>query len=165
MKDVVLVDSQTARVRVFREAIAVHQQRFRTLRERSSPQQAARRAATGKAGTPDDDIRLHVFPNRVEALKFLRHEPPYEWAPRPAVVFTDLYLDEGSGTTLVMQLKTDLDLRDIPAVVLCSRATPREVEQAWDAGSNAVVDLPDEVPGMLQRVADTLQFWLVEAAP
>jgi CheY-like chemotaxis protein len=183
MRDLVLVDSQAARVRLFREALAVYRERFLFLQKSNEEARAkartqleiARRAsralhcslaarrAVGN-GHPPEEVRLHVFPCEAEALKFLRHEPPYEWAPRPAVVFTDLYLEGYAGTSLVEHLKADDTLRDIPAVVLCSGATAREVREAWDAGSNAVVDLPHETSGMLQRVADTLEFWLGEAA-
>ena len=178
MMDLVLVDAQAARVRVFREALAVYRERFETIRARTAEVRARaveerdrtrhnfaiRKALANDRSLVREEVRLHVFPSREEALKFLRREPPYEWAPRPAVVFTDLYLDGESGVPLVRQLKEDRDLREIPTIVLCCGATPGQVSEAWDAGSNAVVDLPGENAGMLGRVADTLEFWLQEAA-
>jgi CheY-like chemotaxis protein len=182
VRDLVLVDSQPARIRVFREAIVVFQGRFKDLAKRSAAARAesvkqvdraqrtaegledfaAAKAARRQQRLEEEGVRLHVFPSGPEALKFLRREPPYEWAPRPAVVFTELYV--GGRVGLVEMLKADPELQDVPTVVLCSGATPHQVREAWEAGSNAVVNLPPELPGMLNRVADTLDFWLREAA-
>jgi CheY-like chemotaxis protein len=188
MRELVLVDSQAARVRLFREAIALYRDRFRTLAVRSDEARAkateqverARRASRAidrfvsaerqerrggdQPEVEGEDVRLHVFPSLREAIKFLRQEPPYEWAPRPAVVFTDLYLEGESGVALVREIKADRSLCALPAVVLCSGATAQQVREAWEAGSNAVVDLPGERPEMLGRVADTLAFWLQQAS-
>ena len=185
MRDLVLVDSQPARIRLFREAMAVYRERLRALRTRSTEARVkaaelvarARRAAEVMSGfaimrreseqfarRPAEEVRLHVFPCRQEAIKFLRREPPYEWAPRPSVLFTDLFVEDDGGVSLIRQLKADPSHRDVPAVMLCSGATPGEIRDAWDAGSNGVVDLPGEVPERLVRVADALEFWLVEAA-
>lgn len=185
MRDLVLVDAQPARVRLFREAIAVYRERFAQVAVRSEEAvhraraqveraRAAARAVHGAFAmhkalrrdrqSAEEEIRLHVFPCKEEALKFLRHQAPYEWAPRPAVVFTDLYLEETAGGSMVEQIKADADLCGIPTVTLCSGASALQIRDAWDAGSNAVVDVSGEVPAMLTQVADTLEFWLHEAA-
>lgn len=166
MKDVVLVDAQAARVRRFREAVALYRESFVSLRAPSQTAQVEARAARKRAHVRHaeaEEIRLHVFPNSAEALKFLRRELPYSWAPRPAVVFTDLYLD-GEGAAFVARLKDDAELRDLPTVVLCSGAGPDEVRRAWEAGSNAVVDLCWDGADGLAKVRDVLRYWLTDVA-
>lgn len=166
MKDVVLVDAQAARVRRFREAVALYRESFVSLPALSQKVRAEVRAArkrTHARHAEAEEIRLHVFPNSAEALKFLRKELPYAWAPRPAVVFIDLYLD-GEGAGFVALLKDDANLRDLPTVVLCSGAGPDEVRRAWEAGSNAVVDLRWEGADGLAKVRDVLRYWLTDAA-
>jgi len=178
MKDVVLVDAQAARVRRFREAVALYRDSFRPLRSqgetvrqearaiRKRAQKIRATAAAGRRSAEPEEVRLHVFPSAAEALKFLRREAPYGWAPRPAVVFTDLYLDDKGGSSFVDSLKRDPELRDVPAVILCSGAAhPREeVRRAWEVGCNAVIDLPWDGDGGLAKVRDVLRFWLVQAA-
>ena len=186
MRDLLLVDAQPGRVRLFREALAVYHERFLHLQARKDESLAEARAQVERARRASgalhgalaarkarhqvrtsrggDEVRLHVFPSKEEALKFLRREPPYEWAPRPAVVFTDLYLEEMSGPSIVEEVKNDPALQDLPIVVLCAGATRGQIREAWDAGSNAVVDVSGEPPGMLGQVAETLEFWLQEAA-
>jgi CheY-like chemotaxis protein len=92
---------------------------------------------------------------RIPGVVFLQADDPED--------ATAWYL-RGGRVGLVQQLKADPELRDVPTVVLCSGASPYQVREAWEAGSNAVVDLPPEHPGMLHRVADTLDFWLREAS-
>ena len=185
MRDLVLIDAQPARVRLFREAVAIYRERFEQTKVRNQEAvdraraqlERARKACRAFEGTyamrrslrrngdgPGEEIRLHVFPSKEEALKFLRHEPPYQWAPRPAVVFTDLYLEETAGDSVVEQMKADAGLCDIPTITLCSGATAAQIREAWEAGCNAVVNLSGDSPVMLSQVADTLEFWLQEAA-
>ena len=183
MRDLVLVDSQPARVRLFREAIAVYRERLEHLQTRSEVVTESARTQMDRARKASralqsatlrrrvfasrrqapDEVRLHVFPCTEEALKFLRQKPPYEWAPRPTMVFTDLYLEENARTSVIEELKADAGLRSIPAVTLCSEASEAQIREAWAAGSNAVVRLSGEAPAMLSQVADTLEFWLQEA--
>jgi CheY-like chemotaxis protein len=185
VKDLVLVDAQPGRVRLFREAIAIYRERFAQISARSDDAVrrahaqverareasralhgafAMRKAQRRDGGSADEEVRLHVFPCKEEALKFLRQEAPYEWAPRAAVVFTDLYLEETAGGSMIEQIKADAILCAIPTVTLCAGASALQIRDAWDAGSNAVVDVSGEPPAMLAQVADTLEFWLHEAA-
>ena len=175
MKDVVLVDAQAARVRRFREAVALYQESFLLLRTQGQIVRLEARAVRKRAQdtravaaqvrrAEPEEIRLHVFPSGAEALKFLRREPPYAWAPRPAVVFTDLYLGGDGGSSFVESLKGDPRLREVPAIILCSGASSGEVRRAWDVGCNAVVDLRWDGDDGLAKVRDVLHFWLHEAA-
>ena len=182
MKNVVLVDGGAARVRRFREAVALYretvlplqartqeaQRKSRNLLERARRESRALRlsveAHRQRRAQEAADVRLHVFPTAAEAWKFLRREDPYRWAPQPSVVFTDLYLGDSGGAAFVERLRAEPGLQGIPTVVLCSGAAVSDVRAAWEAGSNAVVDLPWDGKDGLARVADVLHFWLSEAA-
>ncbi|HEX5044948.1 MAG TPA: hypothetical protein VFV75_18785 [Candidatus Polarisedimenticolaceae bacterium] len=159
MKHVLLVDAHAARVRRFREAVALYRETFLPLRQDAKATHARAREVRARLS---GDVRLHVFPNGPEALKFLRREPPYGWAPRPAVVFTDVYLEASTEGTFLQALKGDPGLRDLPTVVLCGGSEPAAVRAAWEAGGNAVVDLRWEGEKGAEAVADVLRFWIVD---
>ena len=184
VRDLVLVDTQPARIRAFHEALAVYQDRLEILRARTNAAREtatkeverahraadalsewlAARAQRRREPEETEGVSLHVFPSASEALTFLRRQPPYESARRPAVVFTELYVESEGAAAFVKQLKSDPDLCGLPTVVLCSNAaTSRQVLEVWKAGSNAVVSLTPQFPGMSSRVNEMLNFWLTEA--
>jgi len=181
MKDLVLVDPRVQRARLFREALALYRRRAALLRDRThqvvaaahETQERARLlldsmntvAARRSEGTDGEEVDLHVFDTGPAAIEYLKREA----GERRAVVFTDVYLVGSSGAALsgaelVSSMKQDPALRRIPTVLLCTDAPPERVREAWDAGSSAVVHLPVELPGMLLRVADAVEFWFRTAA-
>lgn len=62
--------------------------------------------------------RIHVVNDGEAALAFLRHQPPYEQAPRPDLVILDLNLPRKDGREVLAEIKSDTALSTIPVVVL-----------------------------------------------
>ena len=58
--------------------------------------------------------RLHVVADGVEALQFLRCEPPYEDAPRPDLILLDLNLPRKDGREVLAEIKADDDAAPHP---------------------------------------------------
>src|SRR5262245_43571824 len=176
MKDLVLVDPRVQRARLFREAIEVYRRRLGVLRDRTQEvlakaqeeRERARQllqamncvAARRYEGLNGDEVRLQVFETFHPAIDYLKELDGH----RPAVVFTDVYMMGAaggvlSGIDLVSAMKRDRRLRGVPTVLLATDAPADRVREAWRAGSSAVVHLPVELPGMLLRVADAVEFW------
>ena len=178
MRDLVLVDPRAQRARLFRDAINAYRRRMSLLRERAeqaqgvSLEQRTRAlrlmdtlnsvAARRSESLNGDDIRLSVFATPPPAIDYLRELVA---ADRRAVVFTDVYLrgTAVSGADFVAHMKRDRELRLVPTVLLATDAPPYRVREAWQAGSSAVVHLPIELPGMLLRVTDAVEFWFATA--
>lgn len=180
MKDLILVDPRVQRARLFREAIEVYRRRLGILRDRNQQMMAKAEEEREKArqllhalncvsarrseSLNGDEIRLQVFDTVAPAIDYLKELDGH----RRAVVFTDLYLlgsaGAVSGIDLVSTLKRDRRLRSVPTVLLATDVPPERVSEAWRAGSSAVVHLPVELPGMLLRVTDAVEFWFRTAA-
>ncbi len=62
--------------------------------------------------------KLQVVDNGVEALRFLRHEPPFERAPRPDVVVLDLNLPLMSGQEVLLAMNSDPAINTLPVAIL-----------------------------------------------
>ena len=61
---------------------------------------------------------IHVMQDGVEALAFLRQQPPHEDVNRPDLVLLDLNLPRKGGLEVLAEVKNDPELRQIPVVVL-----------------------------------------------
>ncbi|HEX5044950.1 MAG TPA: hypothetical protein VFV75_18795 [Candidatus Polarisedimenticolaceae bacterium] len=180
MKDLVLVDPRVQRARLFREAIEVFRRRLGVLRDRKLQVMAKAEEERAKArevlaamncvaarrhgNLNGDEVRLRVFETCAPAIAYLKELD----GRRPAVVFTDVDLQCASGPfsgiDLVTTIKADGRLRRIPTVLLATDAPPDRVREAWRAGCSAVVHLPVQLPGMLVRVTDAVEFWFRTAA-
>ncbi len=62
-------------------------------------------------------VKLQVVNNGVEALRFLRHEPPFGRAPRPDVVVLDLNLPLMSGQEVLLAMNSDPAINTLPVVI------------------------------------------------
>jgi len=104
--------------------------------------------------------QVHVATTGAEALAFLRHQPPYETAPRPDLVLLDLDLPGVDGRTVLEQIKGDEQLRAVPVIVVSGSLNPADVERAYRLHANAYVAKPIEPKAFLEAVRSIEEFWL-----
>ncbi|MDT4983599.1 MAG: hypothetical protein QOF95_1089, partial [Pseudonocardiales bacterium] len=62
--------------------------------------------------------QLDVVSDGVEAMAYLRREPPYADAPRPDLILLDLNLPRRDGREVLAEVKADESLQHIPVIVL-----------------------------------------------
>ncbi|HZQ51168.1 MAG TPA: response regulator [Bryobacteraceae bacterium] len=95
-----------------------------------------------------------------EAMAFLRHKDPYEAAPRPDLIFLDLNVPKRDGRTLLADLKSDPDLRNIPVIVLTTSEADEDISQAYDLYANCYVKKPVEMQRFIEMIQSVEEFWL-----
>ena len=64
--------------------------------------------------------RLTLALNGEEAMQFLRREKWFARAPHPDLILLDLNLPGKDGREVLREVKEDLDLKNIPVVILTS---------------------------------------------
>jgi chemotaxis family two-component system response regulator Rcp1 len=62
--------------------------------------------------------RLTLVRDGLEAVRFLRRRGTFVSAPRPDIILLDLELPKLHGREVLTEIKSDVDLKDIPVVVL-----------------------------------------------
>jgi CheY-like chemotaxis protein len=80
---------------------------------------------------PNTVFNVHVVGDGVEALRFLRRQPPHDAASRPDIILLDLNLPRMDGRQLLAEIMSDELLLDIPVVVLSSSANPDDIDYAY----------------------------------
>lgn len=103
---------------------------------------------------------LHVAPDGVEALKFLRREPPYADAPCPDLILLDLNLPKKSGIEVLQELKADPDLNFIPVVVLTTSKEEEDIYKSYCLSANCFITKPVDFEQFLGVVKSLEDFWL-----
>ena len=87
-------------------------------------------------------LQNHVWTvsDGLDALAFLRGDPPHQGAPRPDLVLLDLNLPKLDGRDVLLRIREDQRLHTIPVVVLT--ASEQEHERLAAIGADAFLTKP-----------------------
>ena len=111
--------------------------------------------------------RLHVCPDGVEALEYLRTRGKYTDAVRPDIVLLDLNLPRKDGREVLAEIKNDPGLRVVPVVVLTTSAADQDVLRSYDLHANCYITKPVDLAQFIRVIDSIRDFWLeiVKLAP
>ena len=102
---------------------------------------------------------LHVAPDGVEALAFLRREGRYAEAVRPDLILLDLNLPRKGGREVLEEVKGDPALRHIPVVILTSSQAEQDIARAYDLHANCYISKPVDLDQFITVVRSIEDFW------
>jgi len=128
---ILLVEDSPSDVRLMREALSAH----------------------------NSSHELLVVTDGEQAVRFLRHEPPYTDSPRPDLVFLDLNLPRLDGRDVLSMMKADPALRSIPVIVLTTSESDQDVHNAYDLHANCYIRKPGDFDEFLRIVRACEDFW------
>ena len=104
-------------------------------------------------------LDLTAVKDGVEAIQYLRGEPPFANAPRPDLILLDLNLPRMNGRQVLASVKSDADLRGIPIVVLTSSGAEQDIAQSYTLGANCYVIKPVDLKAFQAIVKQVESFW------
>jgi CheY-like chemotaxis protein len=109
------------------------------------------------------NIKLDVTMDGVEAIKFLKKDPPYDKAATPDLILLDLNLPKKDGREVLHEIKTDQFLKRIPVVILTTSNAQQDILKSYNLHVNCYVNKPvdfDKFFDIIQKIED---FWLSTA--
>jgi chemotaxis family two-component system response regulator Rcp1 len=107
--------------------------------------------------------RLHVAPDGVEAMAFLRRTGPHTQAPRPDLILLDLNLPRKDGREVLEEVKNDESLKHIPIVILTTSQAEADILRSYRLRANAYVSKPVDLDQFLRAIHSIEEFWLTIA--
>lgn len=69
--------------------------------------------------------------------------------PKPDIVFIDINMPVKGGKEALAEIKSDQELKDIPAVMLSTSNHPKEIEETFNKGANLYVQKPSSFTGFI----------------
>ena len=108
-------------------------------------------------------IHLHVACDGVEAMAFLRQEPPFEGAPRPEMILLDLNIPRMDGREVLANIKGDDSLKTIPTIILTTSDAQADIAHSYQLQANCYLTKPvqlEDFEGIVRSIND---FWLTKA--
>lgn len=103
---------------------------------------------------------LHVVDDGERAIAFLRREGEYGSAVRPDLILLDLNLPRRDGREVLEEIKTDVELRRIPVVILTSSKAEEDILKSYDLHANCYITKPVRLDGFLSVLDQIEGFWL-----
>lgn len=103
---------------------------------------------------------MHIVPDGVEALAFMRQQGRYAAAPRPDLVLLDLNLPRKDGRETLTEMKSDEDLKRIPVVILTSSRSEEDVLRAYNLHANCYLTKPIGLEDFVKIVKSIENFWI-----
>ena len=103
---------------------------------------------------------LYWAKDGVEAMAFLRRQGKYAGAARPDIVLLDLNLPKKDGREVLLEIKTDEDLKRIPVVVLTTSKAEEDVLRTYNLHANCYVTKPVDLEKFIVVVRSIDVFWL-----
>ena len=96
----------------------------------------------------------------INALAYLRREPPYENALRPDIILLDLNLPKMDGREVLSKIKADPVFRRIPVVIITSSEAEQDILRTYDLHVNCYVTKPVDLDQFIKLVQSIESFWL-----
>jgi CheY-like chemotaxis protein len=83
----------------------------------------------------------------------------------PAVILLDLKLPKVDGLEVLEKLKSDIEHRPIPIVMLTSSREERDLVRSYELGVNAFVVKPVDFNAFFEAIEDLGMFWAILNEP
>lgn len=107
-------------------------------------------------------IRLHVAPDGVEAMAFLRHEGIHAQSPRPDLILLDLNLPKMDGREVLAHIKEDATLKTIPTEILTTSDAEADIVKSYQLQANCYLSKPVQLAVFESLVGSINDFWLTK---
>ena len=103
--------------------------------------------------------------NGEQALDLLRGKGPHAGEPRPGLILLDLSMPVMSGLEFLRAVKSDPELRVIPAVVLTASNHQADRRNAYELGAAGYLVKPIEFDRFAEVVAAIERYWALCEVP
>ena len=121
-------------------------------------QELTRRALAGCEG----GTHLQVVSDGEEALDYLYRRGAYadaERHPMPDLILLDLNLIRLNGIQVLEKIHNDLQLQNIPVIVLTTSQQDRDVARAYSSGASSYVVKPSGIEQFTRVLRTIEEYW------
>lgn len=105
-------------------------------------------------------VNVEVVHDGEAAMAFLRGQGMYKGKPRPDLILLDLNLPRKDGREVLLEVKSDAALSDIPVVVLTTSSNIEDVTCAYRLHANCYITKPVDFERFSHVIRQVERFWL-----
>ena len=102
---------------------------------------------------------LNVVEDGAEALAYLRKNGKFKDANRPDLILLDLNLPKKNGREVLAEIKQDINLKQIPVVILTVSKAEEDVLKTYELHANCFITKPVDLEQFIKVVKSIEDFW------
>ena len=104
---------------------------------------------------------LRFVENGEELMEYLRRQGKFAGTevPRPGLILLDLNMPRKDGRTVLKEIKSDPELRQIPVVVLTTSQADEDIYKSYDLGVNSYIVKPVTFDALVDILQTLEKYW------
>jgi two-component system, chemotaxis family, response regulator Rcp1 len=104
--------------------------------------------------------KLDITRDGEDALNYLYQRGEYKNTPKPDLILLDLNLPKKNGNEVLAQIKSDVNLRRIPVIILTASQAEDDICKAYNHHVNCFLTKPIDLNQFINVVNQIKIFWL-----
>ncbi len=108
------------------------------------------------------NVDFRFVASGAEVLDYLFAEGRYtdrSDAPRPSLILLDLNMPGVDGFRVLKRIKSNMDLRRIPVIVLTTSDAETDIVRSYDCGANSFITKPSSFSGLTEVMRSLKDYW------
>jgi CheY-like chemotaxis protein len=105
-------------------------------------------------------IHMNAVSDGEQAMAYLRQVGRYVNAARPDLILLDLNLPIKDGRETLTEIKSDVNLKKIPVVILTTSSSEEDIIQAYELQASCYITKPVDLEQFVKVVNAIEGFWL-----
>ncbi|MDJ1171223.1 response regulator [Roseofilum sp. BLCC_M154] len=106
-----------------------------------------------------EPYQIQSVGNGVDAIAYLRSEPPFTERILPDLVLLDLNLPRKNGREVLAEIKADPTLKHIPVLILSTSQRPEDIQETYNLHANCYLHKPSNLKQLFHLVEQIEVFW------
>ncbi|MDQ1274189.1 MAG: hypothetical protein QG591_2819 [Planctomycetota bacterium] len=105
---------------------------------------------------------IHYVEDGEELLDYLYSRGKYSWPnnmSRPGIILLDLNLPKLSGQDALREIKSNLNLRRIPVVIMSTSRREEDIQLMYDMGVNSYISKPNDFALLVEIAKSLSNYW------
>jgi CheY-like chemotaxis protein len=104
--------------------------------------------------------KISIANDGVEAISFLKKDPPYRDTEMPDIILLDINLPKMDGTEVLSIIKNDPELKRIPVIMLTTSSAEKDILTSYDNYANCYITKPVDLERFMDVVRTIEDFWI-----
>ncbi|MDR3030982.1 MAG: response regulator [Holosporales bacterium] len=116
-------------------------------------------AITREALSAFHNLNILCVHDGVQTMEVLKYKTLCPDFPRPALIFLDLSMPRKNGITTLKEIKRDLEIQDIPVVVLTNSVNNDVMSSAYKNGAAGYICKSFDFSAFKKNMEDCVNYW------
>jgi len=104
--------------------------------------------------------RISVAYDGIQALSFLKKEPPFRERETPDLILLDINLPRMDGVEVLSIIKNDPELKRIPVIMLTTSSSEKDILTSYNNYANCYITKPVDLERFMDVVRTIEDFWI-----